>query len=138
MIGIQVYIQSIEEKSQIIMGKVEIVLNSLPMSGGDGPNSYSKNSQLQVSLSVYLFIFYLSILFAIFYKTRNFKKMYYELVCYISFNKHLIWLVYCWIKQWAINKFPTNIKCLKTLIYRFFIFYVCNWTLIYRWCFILY
>ncbi|CAE5963374.1 unnamed protein product [Arabidopsis arenosa] len=29
------------------MGKVEIVLNSLPMSGGDGPNSYSKNSHLQ-------------------------------------------------------------------------------------------
>ncbi|CAN6851683.1 unnamed protein product [Brassica oleracea] len=29
------------------MGKVEIVLNSLPMSGGDGPDSYSKNSHLQ-------------------------------------------------------------------------------------------
>ncbi|XP_010415411.1 PREDICTED: probable S-adenosylmethionine-dependent methyltransferase At5g38780 [Camelina sativa] len=29
------------------MEKVEIVLNSLPMSGGDGPNSYSKNSHLQ-------------------------------------------------------------------------------------------
>ncbi|VVA94450.1 unnamed protein product [Arabis nemorensis] len=29
------------------MGKVEIVLNSLPMSGGDGPNSYSKNSHFQ-------------------------------------------------------------------------------------------
>ncbi|XP_019100950.1 PREDICTED: probable S-adenosylmethionine-dependent methyltransferase At5g37990 [Camelina sativa] len=29
------------------MEKAEIVLNSLPMSGGDGPNSYSKNSHLQ-------------------------------------------------------------------------------------------
>ncbi|CAN8238750.1 unnamed protein product [Cochlearia groenlandica] len=29
------------------MGEVKIVLNSLPMSGGDGPNSYSKNSQIQ-------------------------------------------------------------------------------------------
>ncbi|EOA34849.1 hypothetical protein CARUB_v10022430mg [Capsella rubella] len=29
------------------MKKVEIVLSSLPMSGGDGPNSYSKNSHLQ-------------------------------------------------------------------------------------------
>ncbi|KAL1223652.1 Loganic acid O-methyltransferase [Cardamine amara subsp. amara] len=29
------------------MGKVEIVLNSLHMSGGDGPNSYSRNSHLQ-------------------------------------------------------------------------------------------
>lgn len=60
MIGIRIYIQSIEEKSQIIMEKVEIVLNSLPMSGGDGPNSYSKNSHLQVSLSPY----FLHILFS--------------------------------------------------------------------------
>lgn len=42
--------QSIEENHKSIMGKVEIVLNSLPMSGGDGPNSYSKNSHLQVYL----------------------------------------------------------------------------------------
>lgn len=52
MIGNRVYAQSIEEEGQIIMGKLEIVHNSLPMSGGDGPNSYSKNSHLQVSFSV--------------------------------------------------------------------------------------
>lgn len=45
------------ENHKIIMGKVEIVLNPLHMSGGDGPNSYSKNSHLQVYFQTFFFIF---------------------------------------------------------------------------------
>jgi len=53
------------------MGKVEIVRNSLPMSGGDGPNSYSKNSHLQVYFQSFysIFLYFFSYLYFFFSST---------------------------------------------------------------------